>query len=156
VTTPTTPAAEPTHGCLRCGAPIPLSASLCAACNPAGLAQPAASQAHGTVYAGVALAVVALALAAAFLVGGVGPFRASIASVVPADGGLLVTLEVRNDGSREGQATCRVWDPTYLKNPPIETFVRTPPVPAGGTRTVEQQVTALGAEVRQFAVDCSR
>ena len=44
-----------------------------------------------------------------------------------------------------GTATCRVWDPTYLGNPPVETFVRSPEVPPGETLAFEQRVTALGA-----------
>jgi len=124
--------------------------------TPAAEPAPAASQAHGTVYAGVALGVVAPAVTAAFLVGGVGPVRASIASAGPAGDGLLLTLEVGNDGSREGRAACRVRDPAYLRNPPAETYVRTSPIPARGSRAVEQRVTALGSATRLLAVDCSR
>ena len=57
---------------------------------------------------------------------------------------------------RDGPATCRVWDPAYLGSPPVETYVRTPPIPAGGTLTFEQRVADLGTEARAFAVDCSR
>ena len=39
----------PTHGCVRCGAPIPIDDGMCERCNPLGLKQPAPSQAHGTV-----------------------------------------------------------------------------------------------------------
>jgi len=146
----------PTHGCLRCGAPIPLADALCAACNPAGLEQPAASQAHGTVFAGIALAVVAMLVGATVFVGGVGPFDGQLTAAAPADGGLLLTLAVANAGRRDGPATCRVWDPAYLGNPPIETYVRTPSIPAGQTLTFSQRVVDLGPEARTFAVDCSR
>lgn len=151
---PATP--EPAHACLRCGAPIPLGESLCGSCNPAGLKQPAASQAHGTVYAGIAAAVVAMALAALLLVGGVGPFDASIRSAVPVAGGLRLTLAVTNSGSRGGHASCRVWDPTFLGNPPIETFVRTPEVGPGSTVTFAETVAGLGPDTRPLKVDCSR
>ena len=146
----------PTHGCLRCGTQIPITDSLCAACNPAGLEQPAASQAHGTVFGGIALAVVAMLVAATFLVGGVGPFDGRLVSATPADGGVMLTLAVANAGRRDGQATCRVWDPAYLGNPPVETYVRTPSIAAGATLTFSQRVVDLGTEPRAFAVDCSR
>jgi hypothetical protein len=151
-----TPADVPTHGCIRCGAPIPLADALCPACNPAGLEQPAASQAHGTVFAGIALAVVVMLVGATFLIGGEGPFTGQLTAAAPAGGGLVLTLAVTNAGRREGPATCRVWDPAYLGNPPVETYVRTPPIPAGGVLTFEQRVADLGAETRAFAVDCSR
>ena len=146
----------PTHGCLRCGAQIPLTDALCAACNPAGLEQPAASQAHGTVFGGIALAVVAMLVAATVLVGGVGPFDGHLVSATAGGGGVVLTLAVANGGRRDGQATCRVWDPAYLGNPPIETYVRTPSIAAGETLTFTQHVVDLGTEPRAFAVDCSR
>ena len=149
-------AAAPTHACIRCGAPIPLTDALCAACNPGGLEQPSASQAHGTVFAGIALAVVAMLVGATFLIGGVGPFTGQVTAASPVDGGLVLTFVVTNAGRRDGPATCRTWDPAYLGNPPIETYVRTPPIPAGGTLTFEQRVADLGTETRAFAVDCSR
>ena len=38
------------QACVRCGAPVSLQTALCERCNPLGLAQPSASQAHGTVF----------------------------------------------------------------------------------------------------------
>ena len=149
-------ATEPTHHCVRCGSSIPIADALCAACNPAHLQQPAASQAHGTVFLGIALAVVGMAVAATFLVGGVGPFAASIQRAVPDGDGLVLTLDVRNGGSRAGQATCRVWDPTYLGSPPVETYVRTPEVAAGQKLVFDQRVTGLGAAERPLDIDCTR
>jgi hypothetical protein len=150
------PAPVPTHRCVRCGAEISVADALCRTCNPAGLKQPAASQAHGTVFLGIALAVVGMALAATFLVGGVGPFRAAVLGSVPDGAGLVVRLEVANEGSRAGTATCRVWDPTYLGNPPVETFVRSPEIAPGATLVFEQRVTALGPAERPLAATCSR
>jgi hypothetical protein len=144
------------HACIRCGAPISLADAMCRLCNPAGLKQPAASQAHGTVFLAIALAVVGLAAAATFLVGGVGPFVATVAGIAPSGDGLILTLAVRNDGSRAGQASCRVWDPSYLGNPPVETYVRTPEIPAGRQLQFDQRVAGLGARERPLAVDCSR
>lgn len=150
------PAPVPTHRCVRCGAEISVADALCRACNPAGLKQPAASQAHGTVFLGIALAVVGMTLAATFLVGGVGPFRAAVLGSTADGTGLVVRLEVTNEGSRAGVATCRVWDPTYLGNPPVETFVRTPEIAPGATLAFEQRVNALGASERPLAATCTR
>jgi hypothetical protein len=151
---PTAPTA--THACVRCGAAVPLTDALCAACNPAGLEQPAASQAHGTVFLGIGLAVVGLAVALTIFVGGVGPFRATLRDAVPDSDGLRLTIAVENLGSRDGHASCRVWDPTYPGNPPVETYIRTPEVPAGYGLVFEQRVTGLGDAERTLAVDCSR
>lgn len=152
----TTSATAPTHPCVRCGTPVPLADALCEACNPARLRQPAASQAHGTVLVGIVVAVVAMAVALTVLVGGVGPFRARLQAVVPDGDGLRLTVAVDNQGSRTGHASCRVWDPTYPGNPPLETYVRTPEIPAGAGLSFDQRVTALGSVVRPLAVDCSR
>lgn len=156
MTTPTRTVPVPTHRCVRCGAEISVADALCRACNPAGLKQPAASQAHGTVFLGIALAVIAMGVVASFLVGGVGPFTAAVRGVVPDGGGLVLRLEVANEGSRAGNATCRVWDPTYLGNPPIETYVRSPEIAPGEALPFEQRVTALGTTERPLAVTCSR
>src|SRR3954454_13007565 len=83
---------EPTHPCVRCGRPVTLDESLCEECNPLGLSQPATSQAHGTVFLAIILAVVALAVAGRLAIAGVGPFRGEVSSVVPAPSGLAVTL----------------------------------------------------------------
>lgn len=150
------PAPVPTHRCVRCGAEIPVADALCRACNPAGLKQPAASQAHGTIFLGIGIAVIGMTVAATFLVGGVGPFRAAVLGSAADGSGLVVRLEVTNDGSRAGTATCRVWDPTIPGNPPVETFVRTPEIASGATVVFEQRVNALGAEERPLAAACTR
>ena len=147
---------EPTHRCVRCGAVVPADDALCRSCNPAGLRQPAASQAHGTVFLGIALAIVGMAAAATYLLGGVGPFTATIRAAVPDGEGIVLTLDVKNGGSHAGRASCRVWDPTHLANPPVETYVRTPEIAAGGSRTFDQRVTGLGAAERPLAVGCSK
>ena len=95
-------------------------------------------------------------VAATVLVGGVGPFDGRLVSATPTGGGVVLTLAVANAGRRDGQATCRVWDPAYLGNPPIETYVRTPTITAGETLTFTQRVVDLGTEPRAFGVDCSR
>lgn len=150
------PATEPAHPCLRCGTLVPQAISLCERCNPGRLAQPAASQAHGTVFLGIGIAVIVLAVVAQFLVGGVGPFTGQLTGAVPEGDGLRLSLEIRNAGSRDGRATCRVWDPEVLGVNPVETTILTPDVPAGREIVFQQRVAALGTAVRQLAVECSR
>ena len=45
---------------------------------------------------------------------------------------------------------------TWLGNPPRETFIRTPPIPAHGSSTFDQAVNALGGRAGSLAVECSR
>ncbi len=87
---------------------------------------------------------------------GIGPFRAAVEGAAPDGGGLLLTLAVENTGSRAGQASCRVWDPTYLGNPPIETYVRTPEIAPRASIVFDQRVEGLGGTVRPLAVSCTR
>ena len=67
-----------THGCLRCGAPVPLDVGLCERCNPLGLKDSSASQVHGTVFIAVLVAVIGLALLGRLTLAGVGPFAARV------------------------------------------------------------------------------
>jgi len=71
------PVQEPPHGCVRCGARIPVSQAMCERCNPLGLKEPAPSQAHATVFIGIIAGVVLLAVVAKLAVSSVGPFQGS-------------------------------------------------------------------------------
>lgn len=157
--TPTAPATapvpEPTHGCVRCGARIPLHESMCEACNPLGLKAPAASQAHGTVFVGIAIAVVIMAVVARALIADVGPFSSSVARVVRDPAGLLVTVTLTNDGSAAGSTTCRIDDPTRGGIGPDAMFVQSPRVDGGQTITFDVVVPAFGTEPRELLADCA-
>jgi hypothetical protein len=149
-----TPAApEPTHGCARCGAPVPVGVGLCERCNPLGLRDVAASQAHGTVFVAVFLAVVALALAARLFVAGAGPYLVTVAAVEPAGDALTVTLQVTNDGDAAGQTTCTLTDPAQLAGP-LRAFVLTPRIEPGVTSTVTATVREFGGVARPLAAEC--
>ena len=149
------PPVEPTHGCVRCGAPIAISESMCEACNPLGLRAPAASQAHGIAIAGIAMAVVIMAVAARLSIAGVGPFSSSVASVAADPGGLRVTVTVSNAGSSAGSTTCRIDDPALRGIGPEAQFVESPIVGAGKTATFDVVVTSLGTTPRTLTADCS-
>ncbi len=145
---------QPIHGCVRCGAPVPLDIALCERCNPLGLSQPASTQAHGTVFLAIGLAVAGLALLGRFALSGVGPFDGSVASVVAAPPGLAITLTVTNRGSSAGATTCRVYDPADPGIGPDSAFLTSPPIDPGGTVSFSSQTAVLGPAVRPLAVEC--
>jgi hypothetical protein len=148
-----TPAPDRTHPCARCGAPVPVDVGLCERCNPLGLQDVASSQVHGTVFVAIVVAIVALAIAARVAVSGIGPFKAAIASVEQEAGGLAVTVAVTNEGSAAGTANCRISDPTS-RSADRPTFVLSPRVAPGETRTFVHHSTVLGTEPRSLVVEC--
>ena len=147
-------APEPLHGCVRCGAQIPVSEAMCERCNPLGLKQPAASQAHGTVFVGIALAVVLLAVVARLTVSGVGPFSGGISKVVADPGGLRISISVTNEGSNAGSTTCRVGDPAIRGIGPETAFVSSPVIQPGQSVTFDAVVASLGTTVKPLTADC--
>ena len=159
-TTPTPAAApapaEPMHGCVRCGARIPISEAMCEQCNPLGLKQPSASQAHGTAILGVAIAVVLLAVVARLAISGVGPFTSSLVGFDADPAGIRLTISVTNGGSSAGATTCRIGDPQLRGIGPETAFVQSPIIQPGATETFDRVVTSLGTEPRPLTVDCSR
>lgn len=145
----------PTHPCARCGEPVALDVGLCERCNPLGLKDSASSQVHGTVFLAVGLAIAGLAVAAHLAVAGVGPFSARVTAVRagPADGTVIATLEVRNEGRAAGRATCRLTDPT---DPGVirSLVVYGPWIEPGATATFDQEV-AFGRAGAPLNVSCS-
>ena len=146
---------EPLHGCVRCGARIPVSQAMCERCNPLGLKQPSPSQAHATVFLGIGLGVVLLAVLARFAMTGIGPFTGSLAGVAADPGGLRVTIAVTNTGSAAGSTTCRVGDPEIRGIGPETAFVTSPIVQPGATVTFSAVIASLGTTVKPLSVDCN-
>ena len=99
-----------THGCARCGAPIPLDVGLCERCNPLGLKDSASSQVHGSVILAVGVAIAGLAIAGHLAVAGIGPFTSKVTEMrAGSTNGLIVaTISVTNQGTTAGTATCRM------------------------------------------------
>lgn len=145
---------ELTHPCVRCGAPIPLADAMCERCNPLGLPQPASSQAHGTVYLAIVVAVVGLAILAKMTLAGVGPMIANVESVTSDPPGLAVTISVTNRGSHAGYATCHVIDVSAGIGPDTPT-IATGQIAPGATVSVAQRITEYGSQVRTLDVQCS-
>jgi len=151
----TTPAYEQqTHPCVRCGRPIPLDVAMCEICNPLGLAQPAASQAHGIAVVGIIAFVAFLAVVAKVSLAGLGPFTASVVNAVPSSAGLTVSIEVHNAGTKSGATNCVLQDPETQVNPQI-VRVQTPVVPAGGTVTFDRDVSGFGSVPKALDVQCT-
>lgn len=147
--------AEPTHGCVRCGRPVPLDVAMCDQCNPLGLSQPSSTQVHGTVALGIVLFVIVLAVVGRMSLAGVGPFDASLVGVTPSADGLTLTLTVRNDGRSQGTTNCRVTDPARTGGGP-SAFVISPLIPAGETVTFQADVRQFGTDPLQLAVQCEQ
>jgi hypothetical protein len=122
---------------------------MCEYCNPLGLADPAASQAHGTVFLAIGVAVVLLAFLGRLLLTGIGPFDARVSGVaVATDGsgaasGLSIVLTVTNRGSHSGASTCRVHDRAIYVNDVSAIFL-SPEIAAGTTATFTRTTSLLG------------
>jgi hypothetical protein len=144
---------EPTHGCARCGTPVPPGVGLCETCNPLGLRDVAASQVHGTVVIAVLVGFVLLAVLARLAITGGGPYPATVGDVVTSGTGLAVTVTVTNEGDGEGQTTCRLQDPSQRAGGP-DAFVLSPRIPARSTTTFTAVVDAFGPAPIALAVEC--
>ena len=151
---PVTGPPELTHGCVRCGARIPLAESMCERCNPLGLRAPAASQAHGTVFVGIVAAVLIMAAVARLSISGIGPFRSEVMNVVADPAGLRVTVSVTNGGTAPGSTTCRIDDPSLGGIGPEAAFVESPRVEPGTTVVFDVVVASLGREPKTLNADC--
>lgn len=150
---PTAP--EPTHACVRCGRPVALSAGMCERCNPLGLADPAATQSHGTALLAIVIAIAILAVGARFALSGIGPFQASVSSVAATATGLKVTLTVTNQGSRAGSSTCRVHDEGAVMADTSAYFL-SPQIDPGATVTFSRETSDLGTvPIAGLAVECA-
>jgi hypothetical protein len=98
----------------------------------------------------VVVGVIVLAFLARLAVAGVGPFAARVDAVAPASGGLAVTLTVTNEGDATGQTTCRI-APIRDRSTTGGSFVLTPRLAPGETRSFTTTVTELGPEAREAA-----
>ncbi len=129
--------------CWRRGRPTPVGVSLCDADNPGRIASPSSTQVHGTIFVGVVAGFVALALAARFALGSVGPFPSSIESAVSRpDGGIDVAVRVTNKGAGEASATCRISrGGVTSRNDPVFMTER---IPAGQTRVFSRTLPPPG------------
>jgi hypothetical protein len=149
-----TGAVEPTHPCIRCGRPgVPADAGLCEQCNPLELSQPSATQMHGIAAVGIIAFVLVLAVAGRAIIAGTGPFGGAVIAVSPATGGLTVTLEISNQGSRAASTSCFVTEAGNAIGGPRQS-VQSPLVQPGASVRFTTTLTRFGDEPLGLAVEC--
>jgi len=141
------------HACVRCGAPVSLQTALCERCNPLGLAQPSASQAHGTVFLGIGAAVLLLASLAGSSSRGIGPFTASMSAAESVPGGLAVEISITNTGATAGSATCQITT-SKIGSAGLSEIISTPRIEPGATTTVDRELKTFGSEPIPLAISC--
>jgi hypothetical protein len=143
---------EPFDRCWRCGRPTPLGTSLCADDNPGHIAEPSATQAHGTIFVGVIAGFVGLALLARLALASAGPFAGAVESAVTRpDGGIDVVVRVTNQGSSDAAATCRI-SRGGLSEPDDYVFI-TDRIAARASASIQRTVPAALPGARPFEVD---
>ena len=141
------------QACVRCGAPVSLQEALCERCNPLGLAQPASSQAHGTVFLGIGAAVLLLASLAGSSSRGIGPFTVNMGAPSSVPGGLAVSITVTNTGATAGSATCQITT-SEIGSAGLSEIISTPRIEPGATATVERQLKSFGSEPIPLRITC--
>jgi hypothetical protein len=153
-THPATPP-EPTHPCVRCGAPVAIGVGLCERCNPLGLKDSASSQVHGTVFLAVGIAIAGLAVIAHLAVAGIGPFGAQVTAMRSGSsaGAVVATVQITNRGTHAGTATCRLTDPAD-RGISHQDVVYSPVVQPGATIAFDYEV-AFGSVDRPLNVTCT-
>ncbi len=142
-----------TQPCVRCGAPVSLQTALCERCNPLGLAQPSANQAHGTVFLGIGAAVLLLASLAGGSSRGIGPFTVAMSTPDSVPGGLAVAITVTNTGATAGSATCQVTT-SEIGSAGLSEIISTPRIEPGATTTVDRQLKSFGSDPIPLTITC--
>ena len=141
------------QACVRCGAPVSLQTALCERCNPLGLAQPSASQAHGTVFLGIGAAVLLLASLAGSASRGIGPVTVAMSAADSVPGGLAVAITITNTGATAGSATCQVTT-SEIGSAGLSEIISTPRIEPGATTTVDRQLKSFGSNPIPLAISC--
>lgn len=141
--------------CIKCGRPVSDDVSICAVCNRAGMQTPSASQYHGTIVVAIVLGVIGLAVAGSLAVRGVGPFRGSAVAFAAAEsGGIEVTVEVVNEGTRAGIATCQIVARDGAGRRVGSSTAVSPSLGAGERLVFAERLPRLDGEPAEIAVDC--
>jgi len=117
------------------------------------LAQPSSSQAHGTVFLGIGVAVLLLASLAGSSAKGVGPFTAQISAPVSIPGGLSVEINVENTGSGAGSAACSV-STTKIGSAGLTEIITTERIEPGASVAITRELKAFGTEPIPLLINC--
>lgn len=139
--------------CIRCGRPVAPGVSMCEFDNPARIASPSPTQAHGTILIGVIVGFVVFAIAARFATGTGGPFEATIQGrATRSDGSAELVVRIVNSGKSDAPATCRITRDGVTRQEDY-TF-RTERIAAGAT--VDQPRTLPAPRAGTAAYDLTR
>ena len=130
-----------------------MGVGLCDECNPLGLRDVAAGQVHGSVFIAVTAAVIILAVIARWSVASGGPYPARVDGIEGSRSGLTVTLTVTNDGTGDGQTTCRL-SRAGDQGTGTAAFVTSPRLGAHETKTFRAVVTPFGSTPTELQVEC--
>ena len=130
-----------------------MGVGLCDECNPLGLRDVAAGQVHGSVFIAVTAAVIILFVLARWSVASGGPYPARVDGIEGSGSGLAVTLTVTNDGTGDGQTTCRL-SRAGDQGTGTAAFVTSPRLGAHETKTFRAVVTQFGATPTELQVEC--
>lgn len=106
---PVGPDLRPPRHCYKCGREVGPDETICEVCNRAGMATPSATQYHGTMVLAIIAGVAGLAIWGSLAMRGVGPYAASVESIVAdTSDGAAVTFMVTNQGTSRGFAKCQL------------------------------------------------
>lgn len=139
--------------CIKCGREIGPDESICAICNRAGMATPSASQYHGTMAVGIVAGVILMAVAASFMLSGVGPYRGSVLDSRAASGGVEATLSVSNEGTKAGRAKCQLIAHDINGRSLQSRSILSPQIPGGQSLTFAEEIPGV-ADASDVTVAC--
>jgi hypothetical protein len=120
------------------------------------MATPSATQYHGTVVVAIIVGIAGLAIAASLAMRGIGPYRAEVTGIVPADpAGYAVSLLVTNEGTRPGRAKCQLVALGTAGERLATRSIVTPSVEGGATLRVIERIPGLESSPANVRVSCS-
>jgi len=144
------------RNCYKCGREIGPDETICAICNRAGMATPSATQYHGTIVVAIVAGVAIMAIAASLAIRGVGPFTGATLAFRPdPPDAVMVTVQVTNEGSKEGRAKCQLTARDASGRVLRIRATVSPPVPGGGTIAFEARLPGLASEPASVGAACS-
>lgn len=157
MSTETTGLADPRgpRHCIKCGRDVGPDESICAVCNRAGMATPSASQYHGTIVVAIIVGVIGLAIWGSLSLQGVGPYTASVIGMQadPPDG-VRVMLQVTNEGTKQGFASCLLSARDASGRVVRTRTVSLGPVPGGASLDFSERVGGMAAPPDSVVVTC--
>jgi predicted nucleic acid-binding Zn ribbon protein len=150
------PDVRPPRHCYKCGREIGPDETICEVCNRAGMATPSATQYHGTMVLAIIAGVAGLAIWGSLAMRGVGPYSASVQSIVPeAPDGAAVTFQVTNEGTSRGFAKCQLQALDAAGRVLRTRSIVAGPLEGGASRTFSERVPGLPALPASVSIRCT-